>query len=122
MGNELPILQTDQLTLYGNNMPKPLKRQTIPQERTQTIRQEIIELLKKERLSVRDLSQIVGRPEKEINAQLSQIGKSVNLEMEEPECIKCGFVFERKGKTKKPGKCPKCRSTRISSPLFMIQD
>ena len=104
------------------NMPKPSKKQIIPQERTQTIRQEMIELLKGEKLSVRDLSQMVGSSEKEITAQLSQLGKSVNLEMEEPECIKCGFVFERKGKTKKPGKCPKCHSTRISSPLFMIPD
>ncbi len=103
-------------------MPKHSKKQTIPQERTKTIRQEMIDLLKGEKLSLRDLSQMVGKSEKEVSVHLSQIGKSMKLEMEGPECIKCGFVFERRGKTKKPGKCPKCQSTRISSPLFTIRD
>jgi predicted Zn-ribbon and HTH transcriptional regulator len=102
-------------------MKKSKKQAAVPQERAQTIRQEIIELLKEDNLSIRDLSQMVGQSEKEITAQLSQIGKSVRLEINEPECIMCGFVFERKGKIKKPGKCPKCHSTRITSPRFTIQ-
>ncbi len=102
-------------------MTPRIKKTPVPQERTKTIRQELCELLREERLSVRDLSQIVGKSEKEVLQQLSHIGKSVALMMEPSECLKCGFVFERRNRPKKPGKCPKCQSTRISSPTFAIQ-
>jgi hypothetical protein len=36
------------------------------------------------------------------------------------ECRKCGFVFQKREKLKKPGKCPICRSESIEEPLFGI--
>jgi predicted Zn-ribbon and HTH transcriptional regulator len=35
-------------------------------------------------------------------------------------CKTCGFTF-REEKLSKPGKCPKCRGTRIHEPLLRIQ-
>jgi len=92
----------------------------IPEERKRTVRQEIIALLQEETLSAGDLSKLIGKSEKEIYDQLSQIQKSNSLTIEPAECFSCGFVFEERERTRRPGKCPKCRSTRISAPLFSI--
>lgn len=96
------------------------KKEPVPKERKQTIRQEIIEKLKAESLSVSELSQLVGRSEKEITEQLTQIQQSKKLKIAPAECLNCGFVFEGRTRTKKPGKCPKCRQSRLSDPLFSM--
>lgn len=35
-------------------------------------------------------------------------------------CKQCGFLFDEQ-KLSKPGKCPKCRGTRIFEPLISIE-
>lgn len=92
----------------------------IPKERKQTVRQEIVALLTNDLLSVGELSRSIGKSEKEIFEQLSQIQKSTSLTIEAAECQGCGFVFEDRTRLKKPGKCPKCRSRRIFEPRFTI--
>jgi len=42
------------------------------------------------------------------------------LVMVPPRCRSCGFTFEDLDKPKKPSKCPKCKSERISPPAFKI--
>ncbi|MBA3060962.1 MAG: transcriptional regulator, partial [Nitrospirae bacterium] len=37
------------------------------------------------------------------------------------ECAKCSFVFRKRERLKKPGKCPICRSEFIQEPLFLIK-
>jgi predicted Zn-ribbon and HTH transcriptional regulator len=96
------------------------KTTPIPEERRETVRQHIIGFLRKEKLSVGQLSTMVGKPEKEIAAELTQLQKSVHLVIEPAECIRCGFVFADRRRPKKPGKCPKCKNTRIKEPLFSI--
>ena len=103
-------------------MKKHQKTPTIPQERDETIRKEIIGLLKIDSLPIGALSREIRQSEKEIFEHLKQIQKSMNLRMTPAECGSCGYVFEKRERLKKPGKCPKCRSTFIEEPLFSIDE
>lgn len=38
-----------------------------------------------------------------------------------PTCLSCGFVFKDLKKPKLPSRCPKCKSERITQPLFQIK-
>jgi hypothetical protein len=40
--------------------------------------------------------------------------------MDPPKCRKCGFIFKNTKHLKKPGRCPKCRSTWIEPAKFKI--
>ena len=66
----------------------------------QTIRQEIIDLLNSEELTIRDLSQAVSLQEKEIVGHLGHIERSLQrqgkkLMISPYKCLTCGFVFEK---------------------------
>ena len=91
---------------------------SIPREKNKTIRQELTALLIKGKYSSGLLSKIVGESEKEVYGHLEQLRKSGVLLVSPAECRKCGFVFEGRVRVKKPGKCPKCKSTFIEEPLF----
>ena len=96
-------------------------KEIIPQERHETIRQEIIRLLDGNRLPVGVLSKEVRLSEREIYAHLEQIKRSGLLLIIPAECDDCGFVFAGRDRVKKPGKCPRCRSTHIEPPLFNLK-
>ncbi len=98
----------------------------VPSERTATIRQEIIALLEGRLLSPREISAEIGIPEKEVyghlfHIQKSMSGKERHLFMEPSSCLKCGFVFRKRERLSKPGKCPVCRVEHITDPLFSIK-
>lgn len=93
----------------------------------QTIRQKIITLLEHRAMTVKDLSQEVGVMEKDVGFHLASIEKSLRhqkkkLRMSPSCCLKCGFEFSGKSMFKRPGKCPSCRSERISLALFRIEN
>ncbi len=102
-------------------MKESRKAVPVPQPRGQTIRQEIIELLKLRPYSISELSKSAGKAEKEIVDQLTHIRKSSNLVIEPSRCINCDFVFIKRDRLKKPGKCPKCHGVRITEPKFAIE-
>jgi len=95
-------------------------------ERTQTIRQEIISRLESGPMSVRDISQIVGVMEKDVFHHLEFIEKTIRSQkkrigMASYHCLDCGFEFKNRKKFKKPGKCPKCRDGRIAPAILWIE-
>ncbi|MBI5327533.1 MAG: transcriptional regulator [Deltaproteobacteria bacterium] len=97
----------------------------IPQEREDTIRHKIISILTGQSLSAKELSADVRISEKEVYGHLEHIKKTVsksghNLVVVPSECNKCGFVFKKRDKLKKPSKCPVCYSESISEPIFSI--
>lgn len=102
-------------------MPPRKKSASIPKERLQTVRQEITDHLKERPHTIADLSKTVGKAEKEIVEQLSHIQKTGTLRIDPAECIACGFEFTERERLKKPGRCPKCKSNRISTPSFSIE-
>ncbi len=106
-------------------MQKRPKGPFIPVERHGTIRQEIISALEGRTLSAKEISAEVRISEKEVYEHLEHIQRSMNkkehhLMIKSAECMKCGFVFAKRERLKKPGKCPVCKGELIQEPLFSI--
>lgn len=101
------------------------KQPFIPFDRKETIRKGIISALKEKTLSAKVLSGILRVSEKEVYDHLEHIQKTIErsentLLVTPAECRKCGFVFKKREKLKKPGRCPECRNESIEEPLFQI--
>ena len=95
-------------------------------ERKQTLRQEIVSALKNGPMTVRDISQSVGLPEKDVYHHLAFIEKTLKHQKkkihEQPYyCLKCGFQFKNRKTFKKPGRCPGCRDGRIAPAVLQIE-
>jgi predicted Zn-ribbon and HTH transcriptional regulator len=91
-----------------------------------TIRQEIIAALLEGPCSARELSAAAGTPEREVPVHLEHIRKSITLPGQRlivvpAQCKKCGFIFSKRDKLKRPGKCPVCKGESIREPRFMIE-
>ena len=104
--------------------PAP-KGPPIPAAVRDTSRRAIIAVLEEEERSARDLSSEIGISEKEVYSHLEHIRKTMSatgrhLAVTPAECKKCGFVFAKRERLKKPGKCPVCRGESIHEPLFSI--
>ncbi|MBA4417119.1 MAG: transcriptional regulator [Syntrophus sp. (in: bacteria)] len=98
----------------------------VPVERYDTIRKYIVSLLKEYTMSAKEISSIVKIPEREIYDHLEHIRKTLHiteqdLHVEPARCDKCGFVFQKRNRLSKPGKCPLCHSQLILPPLFAIK-
>ena len=96
-----------------------------PPERQQTPREMILQALVGNPLSARDLSQAVGLSEREVTSHLRHLQKSLRhaaqrLQMVPPRCLDCSFVFHKRERLTRPGRCPVCRSTHLSEPLFFL--
>lgn len=93
--------------------------------KTTTIRQEMIRLLEQEPRDARELSQLLGIKENEVYEHLAHIAKSVRAQKKKLKvlpfsCLACGFVFEERRRFTRPGKCPRCRDSRVEYPLYTI--
>ena len=91
----------------------------------QTIRQEIIDLLSRQEMGVRQLSGQIGIQEKEVIEHLSHIARSLavkgkKLTIRPAECLLCGYVFEKRQRFTRPGRCPRCKKSHLQSPGFYI--
>ncbi|MBN2466844.1 MAG: transcriptional regulator [Deltaproteobacteria bacterium] len=91
----------------------------------QTIRQSIIDLLKKEQVSVRDLSELFGCKEKELCEHLEHIARSLRptnrFVIVAAQCKQCGFQFAKRTRFSPPSRCPKCKSEQIEKQKFSIR-
>ena len=107
----------------GRNRPKEA---VVPEERYDTIRHRITTLLKEMPLTGQELSGQLRIPERDIYEHLEHIRKTMNkgnyrLSVAPARCDKCGFVFTKRGRLKKPGKCPICRNESLEEPLFSVR-
>lgn len=106
-------------------MKKKAKGPFIPSERKETIRQDLAAALIGGRLSAKELSAAVRIPEKEVYDHLDHIQKTMSkegrtLDVTPAECRRCGFVFRKRERLRKPGRCPVCKAESINEPLFKI--
>ncbi|MGD8701191.1 MAG: ArsR family transcriptional regulator [Desulfosarcina sp.] len=90
-----------------------------------TLRQEIIELLRQEAMTARDISQAVGVSEKDVYRHLVHVQQSVagqgrELVVIPCTCRACGYIFKARRRLTRPGRCPRCRESRIDHPVFRI--
>ncbi len=102
--------------------PKP---PVAPLERHDTVRHAIRAALEEGPHTAQELSSACSIPEKEVYDHLEHIGKTVahegrRLVMVPSECRKCGFVFRKRERLTKPGRCPVCRGSSIRDPRYAI--
>ncbi|MDA8241130.1 MAG: hypothetical protein M0Z67_12270 [Nitrospiraceae bacterium] len=107
-------------------MKKKEKGPAVPVERHETLRQEIMSVLGHGTSSAKDISFEVRISEKEVYDHLEHIRKTLTkkehqLMIVPAECVKCGFVFSKRERLRKPGKCPVCKGESIREPLFSIK-
>lgn len=97
-----------------------------------TRRRELEELLRAEALPFEVLRQRLGVRVQDLEEDLRHISRSARhrgekFEVTPPECIDCGFVFSRRlarperMKLSRPGRCPECRSRRVSQALLHLR-
>ncbi len=92
-----------------------------------TARREMLEALGEGPRSAKELSAEVRLPERDVYEHLEHLRRSVSTSGQRfvvtpAECKKCGFVFSKRERLKKPGKCPVCRGESIHEPLFSIEE
>lgn len=92
----------------------------------QTVRRQIIDLLSSDEMTLRGLSQAVSISEKEVVDHLGHIARSVRTQgkklVEIPfQCISCGFVFDKRSRFSKPGRCPRCRNSHIQTARYSLK-
>lgn len=102
------------------------KEPFVPVERHDTLRHDIISLLQGRTLTAKEISGEISISEKEVYDHLEHIRltmskKGHHLSITPAECGKCGFVFKKRERLKKPGKCPVCRAETIHEPLFTVE-
>lgn len=104
---------------------RPLKP-AVPRPAGETIRRVICELILDQPLSAHEISALAHIMEKEVYVHMEHIRLSLHasgryLEVTPAECRSCGFVFSKRNRLAKPGKCPICRSETIFEPLFAVR-
>jgi predicted Zn-ribbon and HTH transcriptional regulator len=90
-----------------------------------TIRQEIIQRLAEQPMGARDLSQALGIREKLIYDHLDHVSRSMmaqkkKLHILPIHCLECGYIFKERRRFTPPGRCPRCKSTRLEKPRYQI--
>jgi len=90
-----------------------------------TTRQQIISLLTQKEMDARALSREVRIREKEVYDHLVHIARSLavkgkRLAVRPSRCLLCDYVFEDRKRLTRPGRCPRCKSSRLQNPVFSI--
>lgn len=106
------------------SMKRP-KQPPVPSEREETLRHEISTLLEGRTLSAKEISGIVGIREKDVYDHLEHIRQSLHrherqLVVTPAACEGCGFVFRKRDRLTRPGRCPVCRGEAVTEPLFHV--
>ena len=102
------------------------RREPVPAEREETLRQRIRALLAGPPLTLKEISGEVRISEKDVVGHLEHLERSLHhqgctLVVEPAECGRCGFVFAKRERLKKPGRCPVCRGEVIHEPLYSVR-
>lgn len=100
----------------------------------ETIREKIICILREsdKPLSVDDLILILNlnpREKTKLYDHIMHAAKTMKAKtngkeeivMIPPRCLKCGYIFKKLEKARKPSRCPKCKNENIGPPLFLIR-
>ncbi len=89
-------------------------------EKTRRVR--MAELLSMGPMSLSALAREFEISEREVIEELRHIQRSKKfgkLMVQPARCLKCGFVF--RAELRRPKRCPKCHSTWIEEPRFVIE-
>lgn len=92
-----------------------------------TPRQRLMQALTGSLRSARELARELGLPEREVEAHLIHVVRSLKRDptrrflMEPSTCHECGFVFRDRTKLSRPSRCPKCHAESVVPPRFGIE-
>ena len=108
-------------------MKKGPNQPPIPADMHDTVRHEILFVLAEGLRSAGEISRKVRISEREVYGHLEHIRKTASkagkrLVITPAECRKCGFVFTKRERFRKPGRCPLCRGESIQEALFAISE
>jgi transcriptional regulator len=106
-------------------MKKGPKEPAIPVSMHNTVRHEILSVLEQGLRSAGEISREVRISEREVYDHLEHIRKTASrsakhLIITPAECRRCGFIFSKRERLRKPGRCPLCRGESIKESLFSI--
>ena len=92
---------------------------------SQTLRRKMMALLSDRKMDARSLSEELGVKEKEVYDHLVHVERTVaaaggRFIATPSECLLCGYVFEDRRRLTRPGRCPRCRRSKIQNPTFRI--
>jgi predicted Zn-ribbon and HTH transcriptional regulator len=67
-----------------------------------------------------------GVSERDLPRHLEHLRKSLRQEglrlaVSPAKCLGCGFVFAKRDRLSKPGRCPVCKGTRVAGPEFSVE-
>ncbi len=90
-----------------------------------TLRQQMITILQSAPMDKRDLSQALRISEKEVNDHLPHVAKTVaaqgmTWQVTPAYCDSCRYTFKDRKRLTPPGKCPRCKASRIQGPWFRV--
>lgn len=90
-----------------------------------TARQLMIELMRQGPMDVIQLSRALALREKEVLTHLPHIARSVvgrggRFIMHPAQCLNCGYQFKDRRRLKPPGRCPRCKQSRLQGPDYQI--
>jgi predicted Zn-ribbon and HTH transcriptional regulator len=92
----------------------------------QTIRQQIVVVLREEEMSPRELSKALGIREREVYEHLSHIARSLaaqgkKLDVQPYRCLGCGYVFQDRKRFTRPSRCPRCKMSHIQEATYRVR-
>ncbi len=92
-----------------------------------TVREEAIELLRRDEWSFDGLRAELELTVRELDAELRHVDRTVRargarLLVRPPRCGDCGFVLRaRRAGYRTPGRCPRCRGPRVRGPWLRVR-
>ncbi len=91
-----------------------------------TLRRRILQMLREQEMDARRLSRALGIREAEVLAHLEHVARTAagtgeRFTLIPGRCLLCGFVFEKRRRLTRPGRCPRCRRSRIEPPRYVIR-
>ena len=91
-------------------------------EQTQTKRQLLKELLDDGPISLRELAKELKTGINHAAHEMDHLSRSLNntIQITPAYCHNCDYIFKKRSKWTKPSRCPKCRSEKLSDPLFFL--
>jgi len=107
--------------------PRP-KKPAVPSPKDDTVRHEILAFLSAgEPVSALQISGEVRIPEREVCGHLEHIRRTLRatgrrLVVVPAKCDGCGFVFHKRDRLTRPGKCPICGTGHVREPLFSVDE
>lgn len=90
-----------------------------------TIRQNIISMLEDQAMDLYQLAQSLGLSEKETISHLPHVARSVathggRFEVQPAKCRDCSYLYKDRRRLQPPGRCPRCRQSRIDGPWYRV--